>query len=263
MGPPPESSSSAVHRREAPAPPLEAGLAAARQQVERAAERARETLYTFGEELAHGLTHGIGAVLAIAGLAGLVAKAAVWGGTREIVVASIFGASLVLMYTASTLFHAIPLPALPNTKRVLRVIDHCLIYVLIAGTYTPFTLLTLHDPPYAPWGWSLFGFVWGLAAVGIAFKIFTTGRFEAISLTIYLLMGWCGLVAVQPLLHALAVPGLWLLLAGGLCYSFGVAFYLWERLRYHHAIWHACVLAGSACHYFAVLLYVLPGPSAR
>jgi hemolysin III len=243
--------------------PTAARSAAARAQVGSAAERARETLYTFGEELAHGLTHGLGALLAIAGLTGLVAKAAVWGHAREIAAAAIFGASLVLMYAASTLFHAIPRSALPATKRVLRVIDHCLIYVLIAGTYTPFTLVTLHDPPYAPWGWSLLGFVWSLAAVGIAFKIFTTGRFEAISLTIYLLMGWCGLVAVQPLLHALAAPGLWLLLAGGLCYSFGVVFYLCEQLRYHHAIWHACVLAGSACHYFAVLLYVLPGPPAR
>lgn len=176
-----------------------------------------------------------------------------WGHARDITAAAIFGSALVLMYTASTLFHSIPLPA---TKRVLRVIDHSLIYVLIAGTYTPFTLLALNG-----WlGWSLFGFTWGLALIGIVFKIFTTGRFVALSLVIYLLMGWCGVVAAKPLIHSMETNGLWWLLAGGLSYSFGVIFYAWEQLRYHHAIWHAFVLAGSVCHYFSVLFYVLPGP---
>ena len=216
-------------------------------------ERVRETIYTFGEELAHGLTHGIGALLSIAGLTILVAKAAVWGHARDITAAAIFGSALVLMYTASTLFHSIPIPA---TKRVLRVIDHSLIYVLIAGTYTPFTLVALHGL----WGWSLFGFTWGLALVGIVFKIFTTGRFESLSLVIYLLMGWCGVVAAKPLIHSMEAGGLWWLLAGGLSYSLGVVFYAWQKLRYHHAIWHAFVLAGSVCHYFSVLFYVLPGP---
>jgi hemolysin III len=238
-------------------------MAVAREQLERARkkagqarETARATIYTFGEELAHGLTHGIGAVMAIAGLAALVAKAAVWGGVKHIVAGAIFGSSLVMMYTASTLFHAIPHPALPNTKHVLRVLDHCLIYVLIAGTYTPYEFVTLHGA----WGWGLFYVTWGLAVVGIAFKVFTTGRFEAVSLVLYLAMGWCGLAALGPLVERLPAGGLWLLLAGGLCYSFGVIFYLWERLRYHHAIWHGFVLAGSVCHYFSVLLYVLPGP---
>lgn len=220
--------------------------------MESPVERVRETIYTFGEELAHGLTHGIGALLSIAGLSILVAKAAVWGHGRDITAAAIFGSALVLMYTASTLFHSIPLPA---TKRVLRVIDHSLIYVLIAGTYTPFTLLALHGA----WGWSLFGFTWGLAAVGIAFKIFTTGRFESLSLVVYLLMGWCGVVASRQLIHAMESGGLWLLLAGGLSYSFGVIFYAWER-PYNHAIWHGFVLAGSLFHYFSVLFYVIPGP---
>lgn len=190
----------------------------------------------------------------MAGLAILVAKAAVWGQARAVVAAAVFGAALVLMYTASTLFHSIPLPA---TKRVLRVVDHCLVFVLIAGTYTPLTLLALHGA----WGWGLFGFTWGLAAVGIVFKIFTTGRFESASLVIYLLMGWCGLAAAGPLARAVHGAGLWLLLAGGLCYSAGVAFYCWQRLRYHHAIWHGFVLAGSLCHFFSVLYYVIPGPS--
>ncbi len=176
-----------------------------------------------------------------------------WGQARDITAAAIFGSALVLMYTASTLFHSIPLPA---TKRVLRVIDHSLIYVLIAGTYTPYTLIALHGA----WGWSLFGFTWGLALVGVVFKIFTTGRFESLSLIIYLLMGWCGVVAAGPLIHRMEAGGLWLLLAGGLCYSFGVIFYAWNRLRYHHAIWHGFVLGGSLFHYFSVLMYVLPGP---
>lgn len=183
-----------------------------------------------------------------------MARAALYGHARDVVASAVFGAALVLMYTASTLFHSIPLP---RTKRVLRVIDHCFIYVLIAGTYTPFALITLHGA----YGWSLLGCIWGLALVGIGFKIFTTGRFEMLSLAIYLAMGWCGLAVLRPLLHALAVPGLWLLLMGGLSYTVGVAFYSWERLRYHHAIWHVFVLAGSICHYFAVLLYALPGAS--
>lgn len=222
--------------------------------VQRAAETLREaqdSIYSLGEEIAHGVTHGLGALLAIAGLAVLAARASVYGDVWQVVSVSIFGASLVLMYTASTLFHSIPLP---DTKRVFRVLDHCLIYVLIAGTYTPFTLVTLRGP----WGWSLFGTIWGLALVGIVFKIFTTGRFEKLSLAVYLVMGWCVLAVVKPLMAALPAGGLWLLLAGGLSYSLGTVFYRWESLRYHHAIWHVFVLAGSVLHYFAVLFYVIP-----
>jgi hemolysin III len=195
-------------------------------------------------------------LLSIAGLTILVAKSYVWGHAIHVVSSAVFGAALVLMYTASTLFHSIPGPALPSTKHVLRIVDHCLIYVLIAGTYTPFTLVTLHGAG----GWGLFAFTWGLAVVGIGFKMFMTGRFEALSTAVYLLMGWCGLVAVKPIIANLGNGGLWLLLAGGLCYSFGVIFYAWQRLPYHHAIWHGFVLAGSVCHYFSVLFYVLPGP---
>lgn len=213
------------------------------------------TIYSVGEEIAHAVTHGVGAFAAVAGLAVLVAKAALYGSAIHVVAVSVFGAALVLMYSASTLFHSIPLP---RTKQVLRVIDHCCIYILIAGSYTPFTLVTLQGA----WGWGLFALVWGLAAVGIVFKIFTTGRFEKLSLAIYLGMGWCALVAVKPLMATLPTGGLWLLLAGGLAYSFGVIFYIWERLPYHHAIWHGFVLAGSVLHYFAILLYVLPSGAA-
>ncbi|HKY93593.1 MAG TPA: hemolysin III family protein [Nevskiaceae bacterium] len=213
----------------------------------------RDTLYSFGEELSHAITHGLGAVLAIAGLCILVVRAALYGTTWHVVACSIFGATLVMMYVASTLYHSIPLP---KAKRVLRVIDHSLIFFLIAGTYTPFTLVTLHGP----WGWGLFGFTWGLAAIGVGLKIFTTGRYEKISLAVYLLMGWCAVVAIKPLIDALEPEGLALLAAGGVTYSGGVAFYTWERLRFHHAIWHLFVLGGSVLHWFAVFYYVIPGP---
>lgn len=226
--------------------------------VQRAAEtlnEAQENIYSLGEEIAHGVTHGIGALLSIAGLAVLTARASVYGDAWAVVSVSIFGAALVLMYAASTLFHSIPHP---NTKRVFRVLDHCLIYVLIAGTYTPFTLVTLRGP----WGWGLFSAVWGLAVIGIVFKIFTTGRFEKLSLAVYLVMGWCVLAVIKPLMAALPLPGLWLLLGGGLSYSIGTIFYRWESQRYHHAIWHLFVLGGSTLHYFAVLFYVIPKPTA-
>ncbi len=211
-------------------------------------------IYSMGEEIAHAATHGLGAVLSIIGLTVLVAKAAMYGNAWHVTAVSIFGATLVMMYSASTLYHSIPLP---RAKHVLRVIDHSLIYFLIAGTYTPFTLITLKGP----WGWSLFGVTWGLAVAGVAFKIFATGRFEKISLAIYLGMGWCAIAAIKPLLANLQPGGLALIFAGGLIYSGGVAFYVWERLRYHHAIWHLFVLGGSVLHYFAILFYVVPGPA--
>lgn len=211
--------------------------------------------YSLGEEIAHSLSHGVGIVLAIVGLCVLVALSVRDGDIRHVVASGIFGGTLILLYTASTLYHSIPLP---ETKRLLRIIDHASIYLLIAGTYTPFTLVTLSGP----WGWSLFGVTWGLAAVGVIFKLFFTGRFEKLSLVIYIAMGWCGVVAAKPLMAALAPGGLWLLLLGGLSYTGGVVFYVMKRLPYHHAIWHLFVLAGSVLHYFAILLYVIPGPVA-
>lgn len=225
------------------------------EAISDAVAQGRDTLYTLGEEVAHALTHGFGVVLAIAGLTVLVARAAVYGNAWHVTVSAIFGATLVLMYSASTLFHSIPLP---RAKHILRVIDHSSIYVLIAGTYTPFTLVTLHGAL----GWSMFGLTWGLALAGVVFKIYSTGRYEKLSLFIYLAMGWCIVIAIKPLLHALPVGGLLLLLLGGLSYSFGVIFYVWEKLRYHHAIWHGFVLGGSVLQYFAVLFYVIPGPAA-
>ena len=210
--------------------------------------------YSLGEEIAHGLTHGVGIVLAIAGLCVLVTFSALYGSAVHVVASSIFGASMIVLYTASTLYHSLPMP---ETKRIMRVVDHASIYLLIAGTYTPFTLVTLEGA----WGWSLFGVVWGLAIAGIIFKLFFTGRFDRLSVAIYVAMGWCGLVAIKPMMAALPTLGLWLLVAGGLAYTGGVIFYLLERMRYHHAIWHLFVMAGTTLHYFVILFFVIPGPT--
>ncbi len=221
-------------------------------QLPVAVRQGHEKLYSLGEEIAHAVTHGLGVMLAIAGLTVLVAYATRYGDSWQVVSSAIFGGTLVLMYTASTLYHSIPLP---RARKVLRIIDHTMIYFLIAGSYTPFALVTLHGS----WGWTLFGITWGLALAGVVFKVFATGRFRKLSLAIYLGMGWCVIIAIRPLIETLATGGLLLLLIGGLCYTGGVAFYVRERLRYHHAIWHTFVLAGSAFHYFAVLFYVIPG----
>lgn len=209
--------------------------------------------YSLGEEIAHGLTHGVGIVLAIVGLCVLVTFSALYGSAIHVVASSIFGASMIVLYTASTLYHSLPMP---ETKRIMRVVDHAAIYLLIAGTYTPFTLVTLQGV----WGWSLFGVVWSLAVVGIVFKLFFTGRFDRLSVGIYIAMGWCGVVAIKPMMAVMPTTGLLLLLAGGLAYTGGVAFYLLERMRYNHAVWHLFVMAGTALHYFTILFFVVPRP---
>lgn len=207
--------------------------------------------YSKGEEIANSITHGLGVLLSIAGLIVLIVYAAIDGTAVHVVSASIFGATLILLYTASTLYHSFQSP---RVKRVMRILDHSGIYLLIAGTYTPFTLISLNGA----WGWSLFGVVWGLALAGVIFKIFFTGRFNAVSTVIYLGMGWIAVVAIKPMLELIPAGGLWWLLAGGLAYSFGVIFYAWKKLPYAHAVWHLFVLGGSICHFFAVLLYVIP-----
>lgn len=207
--------------------------------------------FTPAEEIAHGVSHGIGIVLAIVGLAVLVAHSSVHGDPWRVTSSAIFGATLILLYTASTLYHSIPIP---RAKRVLRVIDHSAIYLLIAGTYTPFTLVSLRGP----WGWALFAVVWLGAVGGILFKTFALGRARVFSVLLYLALGWCVIFAYAPLEQRLAPGGLTLLVAGGVCYTLGLIFFAWHRLRFHHFIWHLFVLAGSMCHYFAVLFYVIP-----
>ena len=206
------------------------------------------------EDAASALTHGLGLVLSLAGLCVLVALAFMYGTRLHIVSCGVYGITLVGLYTASTLYHSVQSPGL---KHALKVIDHCSIYLLIAGTYTPFTLVLLHGG----WGWTLFGVVWGLSVFGIVFKIFFVDRFKVTSVSIYLLMGWMAIVAIKPMLTFVPTGGVRLLVMGGLIYTAGILFYVWKKIPYNHAIWHLFVLAGSACHFFAVMFYVLPRKS--
>jgi hemolysin III len=197
------------------------------------------------EEWANCLTHAVGVLLGLVGMAVLVTLSARRGDPWEVVAACVFGVSLVLLYTASTLYHTF---RQPEMKRLLRKFDHAAIFLLIAGTYTPFLLVSLRGP----WGWSLFGIIWGLAVAGMVLKFWFAGRFTIVSTLLYLAMGWLVVVATRPMLAAVAPTQLWFLLAGGFCYSGGTVFYLWRSLPYHHAVWHLFVLGGSICHYFAV-----------
>ena len=208
--------------------------------------------YTLGEEIAHAITHGIGALLAIAGLAVLMVAAATRGeGAWQTVPCAIYGAAMILMFTTSTLYHSFPWP---RVKRVFRVLDHEMIFLMIAGSYTPFVLITLRGAL----GWTLFGVVWGIAAAGLVFQGFFTGRFKGASTALYVVMGWIIAFALKPLLEQMSPAGIRWLVAGGLCYTLGAVVYLFKRVKYHHAIWHLAVLAGGACHYFAILWHVLP-----
>lgn len=207
--------------------------------------------YSAAEEVANSLTHGVGIVLAIAGLATLTTFAGRYGNAWHMVSCSVFASTLILQYTFSTLYHSIQLP---RAKKVMRILDHSAIFLLIAGTYTPFMLVNLRGP----WGWSLFAIVWTLAILGILFQVSLLRRWQGVSLAIYISMGWVIIVAFKPMVGAVATGGLVLLFLGGLAYTSGVIFYVWKSLRYHHAIWHGFVLAGSILHFFAVLFYVIP-----
>jgi hemolysin III len=208
--------------------------------------------YSVREEIAHSAIHGLGVALSVAGLIALVLTARRTGDRWDVAASAVYGFTLILLYLTSTLYHGVPHP---GAKRILRVLDHSAIYLLIAGTYTPLTLVSLRGP----WGWTLFGLVWGLAILGITLKVAAMGRFRALSIVLYLCMGWLVVIALGPLTAAVAHGGLVLLVLGGLAYTSGVLFYLWRRLPYHHAVWHAFVLAGSVLHFFAILFYVVPG----
>lgn len=213
--------------------------------------QANLTRYSVGEEIANSITHGVGVVLAIAGLAVLTAFASVFGTGWHIASVSVFGATLILTYAASTLYHAIPLP---RAKEVLRRLDHSAIFLLIAGTYTPFTLVVLGGV----WGWLMCGLIWSLAMLGIVSQRVLMRQKSYVVALPYIAMGWLGVVSIKLLLDSLAPEGVALLLAGGVAYTVGVLFFVWRRMPYHHAVWHLFVLAGSAFHFFAVLLYVIP-----
>jgi hemolysin III len=210
--------------------------------------------YSPGEEIANAATHGAGIVLAIAGLAVLTSFAAKYGGAAHVVGAAVFGGALVLCFTTSTLYHAV---RPERIRQVLRALDHSAIFVLIAGTYTPFMLSTLGGVL----GWVMLAVLWGVAAIGIAARVLLKGRRHNLVIACYLAMGWSVIFVIKPVIANLQAGGLALLVAGGLAYTVGVVFYKWRSLPYSHAVWHGFVLLGGALHYFAVQLYVVP-PSA-
>jgi len=207
--------------------------------------------YSLNEEIANGITHGIGIILAIAALGVLTAFAGIYGNAWHMVSVSVYGTTLILLYTASTLYHSIQNP---RAKRIFQLLDHSAIFLLIAGTYTPFTLVNLRGL----WGWGLFGVIWGLAVLGVVLNLSLSRRWRSASLLLYIGMGWVVVVAIKPLVATVPVNGIVFLFLGGMSYTAGILFYGWKRLKFHHAIWHVFVLTGSILHFFAVLFYVLP-----
>jgi hemolysin III len=208
----------------------------------------RDRRLTLGEEIANSVTHGVALLASLAALPILVAVAVGHRDPWQVAGGAIFGTTLIMLYGASTLYHALPDS---RAKRVFRVLDHSAIYLLIAGTYTPFALGALRGA----WGWGLLGAVWTLAVLGITAKATLGFRFPRLSTVVYLMMGWLAVIAFRPLSTQVGTTGMTWLIAGGLCYTAGVIFFAWERLRYGHMVWHLFVAAGSVCHFFAVLWY--------
>jgi hemolysin III len=206
--------------------------------------------YRLGDILANAITHGVGAVFALVGAVYLIVVST-RGDAWLVVSCSIYGGTLILVYLCSTLYHSL---VRTRARHVFHVLDHSAIYFLIAGTYTPFMLVSMRGRV----GWTLLGLVWALAIGGVIFKSLAVGRFPAASATVYLLMGWCIVFGLKPLLHAVSLHGMMWLAAGGLAYTLGILFFANDRLRYFHALWHVFVMGGSVAHYFAVLLYVVP-----
>ena len=204
--------------------------------------------YTVGEEIANSITHGVGVAFSLVALTLMVVYA--WGDTWRLSSGIVFGVSLTLLYAGSTLYHAIPFP---KARHVFKIIDHSAIYLLIAGSYPPFTLVTMRENG----GWWMFAIVWTLAAIGISTEAFWTYRPWWLSAVVYLFMGWLAVFMIGPMRASLAPNGLWLLIAGGLCYTLGTVFYVYKKVPYFHMVWHLWVLAGSVCHFLAVLLYVI------
>jgi len=206
---------------------------------------------SLGEEIANSITHGIGAALATAALTILLVFAALKGDVWSVVSFAIYGTSLVLMYTSSTLYHAF---THKKAKQYFRIMDHSAIFLLIAGTYTPITLLPLRD---TNWGWTIFGLIWGMAILGILFKLMFYGKLEKLSVIFYVLMGWLAVIAIKPMLANLPIGLLIWIAIGGLSYTIGIIFYAWNKLPYSHSIWHLFVLGGSIAHFFGILLYLV------
>lgn len=206
--------------------------------------------YTKGEEIANAITHGVGALLAIAALVLLVVFSSKYGNVWYIVSYSIYGTMLVILYIASTLYHSLPGR---NIKHLFQIFDHSSIYLLIAGTYTPYILTKLRNPL----GWTIFGIVWGLAVIGIIMKTFWVTKYVGLSTIIYVIMGWLIIIDFKPLMHAMPHAGLILLIVGGILYTVGAVLFMFDNIPYNHAIWHIFVLAGSTCHFFSIIKYLL------
>ena len=211
--------------------------------------RPGEPQFTPGEEIANSITHGVGAVLSLAGLAALLVVGALRGGAARIASFSIYGTTLVLLHLASTLYHAL---VRPKAKRVFRILDHAAIYLVIAGTYTPFAVLSVDKPM----GWIVLGSIWAVAIIGITLKSVFIGRFAIMSTAAYVLMGWAGVPMIRDLYRTLPLAAIALLIGGGVAYTLGVVFYAWKRLPFAHMVWHLWVLAGACCHFVAVLTYL-------
>ncbi len=205
---------------------------------------------TVAEAIANSTTHGLGVLLSITALIILTVYSSMQNDVVKIVSSVLYGSTLIAMYSASTFYHLL---RNPRVRHYLRILDHSTIYLLIAGTYTPITLVSLQGV----WGWTLFGLVWSIALFGIVFKFFFVHRFEIVSTLLYLFMGWLAIIAIEPIIKALPFTALAWIIAGGLFYSVGVIFYLWKKLPFGHTIWHLFVLAGSICHFFAILFYVV------
>jgi len=207
-------------------------------------------VYSPLEEMTNIISHAIGLVLSIVALLLMLFRASDSGNTLHIVSAAIFGASLIALYAASTMYHS---AKDPNVRSRLRINDHATIYILIAGTYTPFTLITLNG-----WvGWTIFGVSWGMAIAGVVLKLFLTGRYNVLSTMMYVLMGWIIIFAVKPLINSLSSEGLFWLVAGGVAYTTGAVIYSIKKIKFNHAIFHLFVLLGSSCHFISVYFYVL------
>lgn len=206
---------------------------------------------SLGEEIANAITHGLGAIASIVGLVFLILQAVINGNIYSIVSGAIFGTSLIILYSMSTLYHAI---TNIKAKKVLRTFDHCSIFFLISGTYAPFCLVTLNGKN----GWNLFAFNLAITIIGTVLNSINVKKFHKLSLLLYLLMGWSIVFAIRPIVHVLNPVGLWLLITGGIFYTLGIIFYIATKHKYMHTIWHFFVLAGSITHYLCVLLYVIP-----
>lgn len=211
-------------------------------------EHGQAPAYNLGEEIANSISHGLGFLVALAATPWLITTAVERGTVAAVVGVSVFAATLMLMFMISTLYHALPHP---SAKQILRLLDHNAIFLLIAGTYTPIVLGVL----YGPWGWTLFGLVWGLALVGIILKSVSRHRFHGLVVAIYVLMGWIVLIAIKPLVAVMAAPGIAWLVTGGLFYTGGLLFYRAKNMPYAHFIWHLFVIAGALCHFVAIMGY--------